>query len=130
MKDPIIKKAPDNRKGDWPARHLVNMRDNPDAPDHPDYRGWTLEIEATFGKTARPEIQGSQYCVWFFPGYFCHEYAAVKAALIKRCRKEGVTFVYTFRYIPPMSEGMVGFIKEFNAELMVQRGQPEKETAA
>ncbi len=124
MKNPIIKKIPADRLGEWPSKSWeIDMRDDPEGPDDPSAKGWVFDILAKFGKTAPSAIQGPQYCRWFFDGFKRHEAGAVKAAFINRCHKEGVTFIFIFRTIKPMSTDMVRMIEEFNASLKSQRDQ-------
>ena len=117
MKNVIVKKVPDDRKNIWPEKnYMIDMRDNPDAPEPLSLRGWTFNIEAKFDKKIKPKLKGPQFCVWFFPRFTRHQVNDVKAAFAKRCRDEGITFVYIFKQIPPPRAETVRLIKEYNAK--------------
>lgn len=127
-----VEKVPASRLGEWPADPYIDMRDNPEAPGDLSTLGWVFEFRGNFyGDKVHPILKKKKhYCRWLMPSQTCHEVQAVKEAFLKRCRSEGVTFVYLFKTIPPPSTMQVRQIEEFNAKLIAERAAASAASAA
>ncbi len=127
-----VQKVPKDRLGEWPADPYVHMRDNPDHPADLSTVGWVFEFEGNFHHdNARKDLKGQTlFCRWLMASWTCHEGSAVKEAFLKRCHKEGVTFVYLYKCKPPMSMRQLRMCEDINARHKAESGQLETEAAA
>lgn len=122
-----VEKVSAGRMGEWPSEPYIDMRDEPDGPADFSTIGWVFEFRGNFyGASAHPQLKNQRhYCRWLIPSQSCYEVEAVKEVFLKRCRAEGVTFVYLFKTIPPPSTAQVRQVEEFNAKLEAERKAAE-----